>query len=98
MTIQISVIKQKSQQRISADFSIFFYSVTSTTLSFFQYPRLSKNFANSTRPNMMGTSQNNPIVVPNAANDPTPYMATAAAIAISKWLEDPIKTVTTASL
>jgi len=33
------------------------------------------------------------MVVPKAAIDPTPYMVTAVAIAISKWLEEPIITV-----
>ena len=37
-----------------------------------------------TSPNMIGTSQNRPIVVPSAAYEPTPYIATAAAMAISK--------------
>ena len=39
---------------------------------------------------MIGTSQNRPIVVPSAAYDPTPYIATADAMAISKWLDDPM--------
>ena len=43
-----------------------------------------KNLASSTKPSMIGTSQNRPMVVPNAASDPTPYMDTAAAMAISK--------------
>ena len=47
---------------------------------------------------MTGTSQNSPIVVPRAATDPTPYIATAVAIAISKWLEDPMMIVMIASL
>jgi hypothetical protein len=46
---------------------------------------------------MIGTSQKSPIVVPNAAISPIPYMAIAVAIAISKWLDDPIITVTIAS-
>ena len=46
---------------------------------------------------MIGTSQNKPIVVPSAAIEPTPYMATAVAMAISKWLEEPMITVVIAS-
>ena len=38
------------------------------------------------------------MVVPNAACEPTPYNAIAVAMAISKWLEDPIKTEMIASL
>lgn len=38
------------------------------------------------------------MVVPNAAIEPTPCIATATAIAISKWLDDPIITVIIASL
>ena len=37
------------------------------------------------------------MVVPNAAIEPIPYIAIAVAIAISKWLEDPIIIVITAS-
>jgi len=46
---------------------------------------------------MIGTSQNRPIVVPSAAYEPTPHMATAEAIAISKWLDDPMSVVMIAS-
>jgi len=46
---------------------------------------------------MIGTSQKRPMVVPRAASEPTPYMATAVAMAISKWLEEPMITVMIAS-
>ena len=50
----------------------------------FQNPRFSKNLPKYTMDSITGTSQKSPIVVPRAATEPTPYIAIAVAIAISK--------------
>ncbi|MFT5104344.1 MAG: hypothetical protein ACI86C_002010, partial [Candidatus Latescibacterota bacterium] len=51
-----------------------------------------------TKPSITGTSQNKPIVVPKAACEFKPYKPIAVAMAISKWLEEPMITEITASL
>jgi|SRR5665648_215852 len=67
--------------------------ISTASVEVFQKWRLFRNLPRYTRPSITGTSQKRPIVVPSAAREPTPYMETAAAIAILKWLEDPIMTV-----
>ena len=64
---------------------------------FFQKPLCPNFFPIYTRLSITGTSQNNPIVVPNAAWEPNPYILMAVAIAISKWLEEPMITEIIAS-
>lgn len=91
------MINCNTSHRINDDLSttqVFAISGMGALQKFFRL----RNFANSTSPSMIGTSQNKPMVVPSAANEPTPYIETAAAMAISKWLDEPMRTVISPSL